>query len=429
MDWTNSSQWNNRGDRQKISDSVEMLPLANSWTTVRMVGKAVTIALHWLNTKPGKPKEGQKPKTKPNSFPKPCHGTFIADDGSTQIDATKCPYCKELEHYPRLEAFQNVISRKLQEDEPRKKGKPTRYERKKRKLLAGVAFYKEDKESEAWTPVRMVRVTSSLGKKISEIASLNTRKGADGVKKAYGPDHSKYGFDLMLKYDENAASPNDMYSAQKGERTSLSEEELEYLRWSISTEIKETLAEAQKEAKRIKPYLCDRQGNLTFPELAEEGKKKGKKDSHGKYRDQFDEDEDDEDDEDEDDDDDDRRSKKSKSKKSKKSKGKSKRRDDDENDESDDDDDQFDEGTDDDDDDDDDEDDRRSRKSSKKSKSKKRSRDEDDEDESDEDDEDEDDDDDRRSRIRKAKLAKAKAKLKSKGKKRRRDDDDDEIPF
>lgn len=436
MDWTNQDQWNNRSKQERMSEHVEMLQLSKKWTTARMVGKSVVKYSHWFSVRDS---EGKKVR-----FPKPCHGAFIADDGKVQINAKKCPYCSICETEPTAEVFVNVIARAEQKNEPRRKGKPTRYERKKQKLAEGVAFYKESKDTEMWTPMRGLRVTTSLGRKISELASLNTRK-IDGVKQSFGPDHPKYGFNLLIRYDENAASPNDMYSAQKGELTKLTPEELEYLRWHFPMEIAESRAEAIKEANNLKPRMIDAKGKPVFPELANEasGKKK-KKGDHGKYRDQFD------DDDDAEDDDDDRRS----SKKSKSKKGR---------DEDEDDDDDFDDGIDedgeeDDDDDDDDrsskkskksksqksrdddddDDDRRSSKKSKKSSKKRRDDDDDDADEEEDDDDydddedegdddDDDDDDDRRSS---KKSKKSKSKKSSKRRSRDdEDDDDDEIPF
>jgi len=397
-----------------------MLELKNKWKTTRFVGRTVVKAVHWLNTIP-KPKKGEKPSRKPASFPKPCLGAYIADDGSTQIDAKKCPYCSVLEDNPRLEAFVNAIDRDVQENPPKRMGKPTRYEKKKQKLSGGVAFYKEDKDTELWTPVRLVRVTPSLARKISEIAGLNTRKTSEG-KKAFGPEHPKFGFDLLLKFDKDAKAAGDMYSAQKAEKSKLSEEEASFARWAVPEEKGESEQEAEKEAKRIKPYLCDREMELKFPDENRKAKKGGDSDKHKKYRDQFDEDDEDEDDDEddrksskkkrnrfEDDDDDDRPSKKSKSKK--------RSRDDDEDEDEDD----FDEDTDDEDEDDDDDDRRSSKKSKSKKSSKKRSRDDDDEEDDedeDEEDDDEDEEDDRRSK-------KSSKKSKS-SKKRSRDDDEDD---
>lgn len=450
MDWTNSQQWDRRGnDGPKMGDLVEMLNLTDGkWHTVRLIGKTITLATHWINTFNA---EGNKPK----SFPKPCHGAYIADDGSTQIDASKCPYCSILENQPQLTAFVNCIDRHAQENPPRRTGKPTRFERKKQKLNMGVAFYKEDKDTEVFTPVRVARITTSLGKKISEIAGLNTRKTPEG-KKAFGPDHAKYGFDLLIKYNKDAPSPNDMYSAQKGENTKLSQEELELLRWNVPTEVSESHADAVKEAKRVKPRVTDKKNNLLFPELAEEEegkKKKSKKDKHGKYRDQFDEDDDDIEDDDEDEDDDDAPKRSKKSKKSSKSARSSKWDDADDDDEDDDDDDIEDDEDDDEDErtrkksksskkaskksakkssrdddededeDEDDEDERPSRKAKSKS-SRRSSRDDDDDDDADDDDDEDDDEDDRPRRKSKSSKGSSKSKKRSS-----RYDDDDDIPF
>jgi hypothetical protein len=394
MDWTDTSQWERKGGGPRMSEKVEMAKLGDKWQTFRLIGKPIIIASHWINI------YNPDSKKKPKGFPKPCHGAYFADDGSMQIDASKCAYCTILENTPNVTAYSNAINRSKQENQPKRSGKPTRYEKKLRKLHGTVAFYKEDLNTDAWTPVEVIRITTSLGKKISEIASLNTRKTEEG-KKAFGPEHPKFGFDLMLKYNEKAASPGEMYSAQKGENTKLEREEVELLRWNVPTEVTENPKDAEKEAKRVKAKVTDRTNVLLFPELAEQEKKKSKGDKHGKYRDQFDEDDEDEDD---DEDDDDRKSSKKSSKKSSSKKTKKRSRDDDDDDE-----DSFDDDEDDDSD-----------------------EDEDDEDE-DEDEDDEEEDRKKRIRAKKKKLLAEKLAKKKKGKngkkKRSRDDDDDEIPF
>lgn len=408
-----------RGDRnrEKLADVVEVVqfPGPKDYGEYRFIGGPAGTALHWLNTK-AKPKPGEK-KGKVNSFPKACLGFNAVE---AVVDAPeKCPYCTLLENNPRVELRQNVIDRKIQEaGEPRKAKPPTKFERKKRDMLGGSYRFKESKDSPSWTPVRVLTVNPSIGKQLGEITSLN-RHVIKGKKQEIGPDHVRYGYDVMVKHNPKADSPNDIYKTQKGEIQRLTEEELEYLLWQLPEHKCETEAEAKKEAKRVMPWLVNREGEYLFPDAQGDGKK----DRKNRHKDKFDEDDDEDmeedDDSDDDDDDDDRRGK------SKKSKSKKSNWDEDEDDEDEDDDNDSD-----DDDDDDEEDDRRSKskknksKSSSKSKSK-RSRDDDDDDEEDEDDGkppfDTDDDDEEEERPRKSKSSKPKSsgKVKTKSKSRR----------
>jgi hypothetical protein len=397
VDWTDTKQWKNNGAKQpRMSEQCEMLDLTDGkYHTVRMVGKTTSVAQHWFSTIN---KEGAKSKKGINNFPKMCHGLEVGEDGKATINSENCPYCTILEHNPSIEVYINVIDRKMQENEPRKKSKHTRAERERKKLNGMTAYFVEDMDSESWTPVRVARITSTMGRKISELASLNTRK-INGVRKAFSPDHSKYGFDILMKFDAKAATASEAYQIQKGELTALTEEEIAYLRWDTSLANLEKLADAKKEAARMKPLLCNRSGELTFPELAHEEKKKGSKGKHDRFKDNFDEDEDEDEDEDDDEDEKPRKKKLSKSK----IKSKSRR---DEEDEDDDEDEKpkskssskrkvVDE--DEDEDDDEDEKPRKKKPVSKKivsSKSKKPSRDEDEDDEDPWDDDDEDDEDD-----------------------------------
>lgn len=387
MDWTDTKQWKTgNNDQPRMSDQAELLDLSDGkYHTVRFVGKPSIIAQHWLNTLA---KEGGKSKKAVNNFPKMCHGLVINKDGKAEIEAEKCAYCTVLEHTPTIEVWINVIDRKIQENEPKKKAKHTRAEREKKKLNGMTAFFMEDIDSESWTPMRAMRITPSVGRKISEIASLNTRK-VDGVRKAFNPDHSKYGFDLMIKYDSKANSASEMYSIQKGENTALEENEIAYLRWDLSLENTEKPADAAAEAKRTKKFLCNRAGEPTFPDLLAEGGAKKKKADHSRYEDNFDEDDDTDDDEE------------PRKKKKKPAPSKSRRRDDDD---------------DDDDADEDDEDEKPRKKKKATVKKSKRS------------DPDEDEDEDEEERPRKKKKVPAK-KASSKSRRKDEDEDDDESPW
>lgn len=377
FDWSNGGKTfnQNSGNRSKLSDSVEVVEYPKKgYGAYRFMGNPRGTAMHWLTTL-AKPKPGEK-KARLVSFPKVCLGL---DPDTMEIDASKCPYCSMLEHNPRIELRQNVIDRKLQENEPRNTGKFTKLEAKLSDWNDGKFHIKEGKDIGKWTPVRVLTITPAVGNGITEITSLNTHKTKDGTKKAFGPEHLRFGFDVMIKYDKDASSPSKMYLVQKGDINPLTEEEKEYPIWDIPEHSPEDEKTAEKEAKRIKPYLTNREGELLFPDAKSESKSKKK----NNYKDEFDEDEDMEED-----DDDDRSSKKSKSK------SKLKKWDDDDDDESDEDSEDED-SEDEEDEDEEDEDERPSKKSKSKAKekssSKSKSKDWDDDDADDDDDDDDDD--------------------------------------
>ncbi len=357
-----------------VSDIVDLLELpSKKWVQVRFVGPICPYGRFWIESKG---REG-----KPTKYPK----TALSFDQDTEeLDSSKKdPYRDLSEKFPKKvrftrEYYANVIVRELQEDEPAKRGKPNDTEEE--------SGFKQ-KGSKLWTPVRVVRLTSTLIDHLKKIKALNRHKNKKtGQKEAYEISDPRYGVDVQIMYDKDAPTAAQAYSVQKDEKSPLTEDERSYALWDIESLLKpESLSVAKEEVERWKRANKD---------LLE------------------DDSDDDEDDDDEDDEDDDE-PKSKKSKKAKKAgkegkKGKKSR----------DDDDDFD-------DDDDEDDDEPKSKKAKKSKKSKKSRD-DDEDDFDDDEDDEDDDDlDDEPKSKKAKKAK-KSKSDKKGKKSRDDDDDDD---
>lgn len=375
------------GGRKKsvrVSDKVEMLDVSDGeWHTVRLVGPVVFHKQHWITIKTKAGKIVPVPKTCLEA-----HGKLK--------EGEKCPYCENFGD-PTNSGFGNVIDRDIQEEgEPRKAKPPTSSEKKLKMHEDYEAYWKEAKGSGGWTPMRVAAINTTLGKRINDTVALNKvqvkNKKGKPEKKIFPPDHVKHGYDLMLKYNNGKkVAPSDRWSVQKGDRTPLTEEELDYLLWKIPNPEVENLTTAEKECANLMKKATNRDGEPTFPDLFEgDGKKKKK--SRNSFSDDFDEDEDMEDDRPKkkkssrDDDDEDNRRSRSK---------KSRRVFEDDEDEDEDEDSDYD-------DDEDEDDDRRSRKSKKSSKSKSRRRDDEDEDE---------------DRPRKKK------------KSRRDDDEDDDIPF
>jgi hypothetical protein len=325
------------------------------------------------------------------SVPKPC---LSYDPATLRHDEDiTCPYCQAEEWFKEhdikvkagkmegnparssVEYICNAIPRELQEDI---KPKITKEEEAESGII--------QKGSKSKTPVRVIRLTPGLVAKIKDIQKLNVHrvkfKDKDTGKvveerKAMPIYHPKYGQDINIKFNDKAKSPGDYYAVQRDDKTPLTEEELEYLKWDIEAwpfvNEADTESEAESEIRKFKGKHWDRYRK------------------HSKIQKDEDYDEDDDiDDEDDEDEDDEPRSKKSKSKqKSSKAKAKSSRHDDEDDEDDEDEDDEEDEDYDDDldeDEEDDDEPPRKSKaKSTAKSKSKKRPVDDEDEDEDEDD--------------------------------------------
>lgn len=382
-----------RRETVKISDLVEMLewPKKGKGVTVRLVGPIAGRGIHKIKVrkKDGNEVEIQKPCLAYN--PK-------TDDKDSTV---KCPYCKmpaELAKFSKL-YFGNAIVRELQEDKPGKLKRPTKGETE--------TGFKE-MDSDTWTPVRVVRIPSSLMLRIKQLGEKNIVKSKTGDKKHFFPMHEKFGFDLDITFDKSLPAAS-MYSADRtespdGEKYSvLTEDEGNYLLWDTDQVYPaEDFEEAKKEAKSLQDRWGG--GDKDEDDEDEDDEPKSRKKSSKASRD---DDEDDMDLDDEDDEDD------APKKSSKKPAAKGKKPADDEDDDEDD----LDL-------DDDDEDDEPPKKSSKKPAAKGKkpvaSDDDDDDDDEDEDEDDEEDDEDDEPPKKSSK------KPAAKGKKPAADDEDDE---
>lgn len=381
-----------RRETVKISDLVEMLewPKKGKGVTVRLVGPIAGRGIHKIKVrkKDGNEVEIQKPCLAYN--PK-------TDDKDSTV---KCPYCKmpaELAKFSKL-YFGNAIVRELQEDKPGKLKRPTKGETE--------TGFKE-MDSDTWTPVRVVRIPSSLMLRIKQLGEKNIVKSKTGDKKHFFPMHEKFGFDLDITFDKTLPAAS-MYSADRtespdGEKYSvLTEDEGNYLLWDTDQVYPaEEFEEAKKEAKSLQDRWGGDKDEDDEDEDDDEPKSRKKPLSKAKHVDDDDEDDMDLDDEDDEDD--------APKKSSKKPAAKGKKPADDEDDDEDD----LDL-------DDDDEDDEPPKKSSKKpaAKGKKPVASDDDDEDDDEDDEDDEDDDEPPKKSSKKPVAK--------GKKPAADDEDDE---
>lgn len=371
VSWTESGQFNNKSNEPRLSDMAEVVEFKkNKPRTLRLIGPARRMAIHWI--------EINKKAGGTTRIPRLC----LAYDGDKGEFNGKCPYCEELGNRPRIQVITNVIDRDDQENPPKKQPKPTGKEKKQVEHFGEDMYLKTDKDSPTWTPIKLASLTPSVANKIVDLTETNKRKVKDGSKKKFGPDHRKFGFDIVIKYDPDR-EPANQYSVMRGDNTELSEEELEYLRWPLDLEQPKPLAEAKLDAKSLLKVLKDKPTDDDNEDSDKPSKSKGKKSKSDDF-----------DDDDFDDEDDDNKHSKKSSKKSNKKRNE-----------------------------DDDEEEKPSRKHKTSSKNSSAYSDDDDNDIDDEDDDsDEEDDEDDKPRSKKG----AKGSSKSKSKKSRKDDDDED---
>ena len=218
-----------REERKKPTDIFTLLeyPSKNgkpAWVTIRLFGPVFSEGTYWVRAKRDNPK---------SSFPAPC---LSYDYNTHQRTSDKeDPWGDELQRerdagmdqpYIRYQPYlyMNAIVRKEQSREPAR-NRLTAEEKE-------TGF--KDKDSDSWTPVVVVRFTPSLFKKVQDLKDDNIVKLKSGTK-AFNVNHERFGRDIMIRYDPNAAA-SDKYAVKlvvDGGRTPLTEEEKAYLKWDI----------------------------------------------------------------------------------------------------------------------------------------------------------------------------------------------------
>ena len=231
------------GAREKaprVEELVDLMELGDRYVTVRIASPLFAYGVHWVKTKR---KDGSL-----TSFPVAC-SAFDSDTG--QRDSTKkCPWCEHMSEHPEpkdmnarkgfigvsfaVDYYVNVISRALQKKitEPET---PTKEEQK-------TGF--KSKDSDTPTIFRVLRLTAGVIRAIKGLKDLNVRE-VDGESQAYAVSHPKYGADISLKYDKDAAGAA-KYPVQMGAPSIIKKSEKAFLPWDISNLVTTPSLEVQK---------------------------------------------------------------------------------------------------------------------------------------------------------------------------------------
>jgi hypothetical protein len=276
-------------DSVRLDDLIDIFKFPkNQFVSFRFLDKDIMpMKTHWINILAGKDKREV-------NIPKLC----VSFDPETESHkkGVECPYCDLAGKRDDFKYLVNAIVREEQEDKPKKAKDPSKSEAKS-------GF--KDANSDSWTPVRVLRLPSSLFKKIQDL-KLNKKKNKDTDKtETYSISHSKFGCDIAIKFNPDAKG-GDMYQVQLQDRTPLSEEEKEFLSFKLEESLldacgREDTAQAEKELAKM---------DIVGQEKIEEDEKSTKSKKSKKPS----EDDDDEDDLDLDDDEEDEKPKKKKKK-------------------------------------------------------------------------------------------------------------------
>ena len=229
----------NTGDRAPRPDEiVDMVKLNRNYQTVRLIGDVWPYMKHWITIHNKEGAAVNIPKTALNF-----------DPSTDTVDETiEDPYLDiPNERRTSKQYYVNCIVRSLQENEPAKPQAPSKAEK--------VSGFKEP-NSRSWTPVRVLRIPSSVAKELQKIITMNIHV-VDGEAREFELSDPKYGRDIFISYDSKAA-PMDKYSIQQGDHTPLSKKERAYLAWDISDlEKPESLEEAKREAASLTAKAVD----------------------------------------------------------------------------------------------------------------------------------------------------------------------------
>jgi hypothetical protein len=233
---------------EEVIDLFKFNANPDEWIHLRFLEPDVLpVKRHWIRIIAGKTK-------KLVTIPRFCL-KFNPEDEDSPKDVG-CPYCEisteggnDAPMRNEFFCLVNAIVRDVQEDEPARKGEPTKSERK--------TGYKDIK-SKAWTPVKVIRLTNGMVARLQELGETNVVKNKKkGTKKAYDVTHPKFGIDINIKYKPKAPG-TDKYSIDKSEdgRTPLTEEEAAYLIWNIDEPLldicgRESEEQAEAEFKKM----------------------------------------------------------------------------------------------------------------------------------------------------------------------------------
>lgn len=256
-----------RDTKRRLNELIDLVewPKKPKHIQVRQIGPVTAYAQHWIKIR-AKTKDSKKEVE--FAIPKICLNYNAKTDEYN--DSKECPYCKSGDN-PKKDYLANFIVRSLQDDEPRKKPKHVKSERKLGKVVSysDEEFHIKDMSSKSWTPVRVMRLPITIAGKLKDLGDLNKVNTKKGIK-TFDIDHPKYGRDISIKFDKDAKGGGAMYDVQKEDKSPLTEEELEYLLYNLSIMKAESLEEAKREFKNLKPKMVNQDSDEEEEDVEED---------------------------------------------------------------------------------------------------------------------------------------------------------------
>jgi hypothetical protein len=250
--WGKTKAPSNNRNNVKPEDVVDIHTFTAEYSTIRLVGPVTSVGTHWItiNTK----EKGIK------DIPKTC---LNYNPETEEFDENGCPYCEhgDTRFGPRY--YANAIIRELQEAKPAKMFPLMASEKKVVNIGSKDEPFKvklKEKGSKSWTPIRIISIPASVANSLSEIAKTNRhlkkdKKTGKKTEETFDLADEKFGIDLMINLKKGGAAGFGKYDIQKDRKTPLTEEELDYLYYTLSIAKPESLADANKEWKQLSKKL------------------------------------------------------------------------------------------------------------------------------------------------------------------------------
>lgn len=199
----------NYGDKPKrprVSELVDVYDkkeYSKEYKTIRLYGPIKTDANHIIKGK-RKLKDGT---LKDVIFAVPCLN-YNRETG--EMEDHDCPYCKYV-NGPQIRFYQNAIIREYEDNPPLNRGERTESEKQLKTIDGFKCYVKENKNTPAWTPVRIVEIPKSLTGELKKIQDFNKYRDEEGNICHASPSDLKYGVDLFIRYDAETSEPSKKY--------------------------------------------------------------------------------------------------------------------------------------------------------------------------------------------------------------------------
>lgn len=221
----------------RMSDFVEVYSKKNyekGPARIRFLGPTVSVCNHSVNVKRIK-REGDAGAGNLSDsywFMPPCTNW---NPQTMRFEDNGCPFCKA-EVPTSIKFYQNAIVRELEDLEPARKGERVDSEKVPVQFGENKFFLKRDKETEAWTPVRVIEIPKALTSKLHNIESTNFYMDGNGKRATAKLNDLQYGVDLFLFYHPDKG-PAEKYDLQRDVDSGKTPVDKEYrknlLLWNI----------------------------------------------------------------------------------------------------------------------------------------------------------------------------------------------------